>query len=469
MKPRLSTLLMLVSGLAGCTAVGSDYAPPKTVVAAKWIAPVDEHAPDQQWWRSLNDPTLDRLVELALAGSLDLREAQARLREARAQRDAVRGQSYPEVTASGTVTENRLSENGQLPIGDLPGFDPTFSLFDLGFDASWEIDLWGRNRRATEGADARAQAAGEGLRGATLSLIAEVCRTYVDLRAAQARQASARADATAQAKIAQLVGERYRAGEASRFDFARADAQAQSTASIVDNLEADARAAAYRIAVLTGRPPEAVVAALLPPADLPQSPGSISAGLRSDLLRRRPDIRQAERELAASVADVGVATADLFPRFSLIGSIGQQSRTAGDLTAGDSTRFQIGPALHWPLFSGGRMRALVRAADARSDAALVRYERAVLSALADSESALNRLAAAEATRRKVVAARDQTSLALDLARQRYRAGEDDLVVLLTAQSAFSTAERQSVDARAAELAAFIAAHKALGGGWEAVQ
>lgn len=466
MTARMLIPLLAAAGLGACT-VGPDYVAPDIRIAPEWSVPADVSAVDAQWWRGLGDPQLAELIEAAVRSNLDLREAEARLREARANRDAVHGRTLPEVGAAASATQGRVSENGQLPVASIPGFNRDATLFDFGFDASWEIDLWGRTRRAIESAEARAEAAEEARRGVLMSVVAEVARSYVELRAAQARRASAATDAEAQARIARLVGERYRAGEASRFDFARADAQSQATAAAIDNLDADARAAAHRIGLLTGRPAESAAAQLLAPGALPQAPVEVAVGLRSDLLRRRPDIRQAERELAAFTAEIGVATADLFPRVSLLGSLGQQARELGDLASFDSTRFQIGPSLRWPIFSGGRIRAQIRAADARTDAALARYERAVLGALAESETALNRFVAAQSTARRAAAAREQSALALELARQRYGAGEDDLIVLLNAQSAFSAADRQSVDARAAELAAVIALYKALGGGWEA--
>jgi outer membrane protein TolC len=192
----------------------------------------------------------------------------------------------------------------------------------------------------------------------------------------------------------------------------------------------------------------------------------VAPGLRSELLRRRPDIARAERELAAATADIGTATADLFPRISLLGSIGQQARTGGDLLDTGSTRFSLGPSLHWPLFDAGSIRARIRAADARSAGAAARYQLAVLAALSDSETALNRFASAQRTREDTEAAREQSAQALMLARQRHEAGEDDLIAALQARSAHSEAERAAVDARAAELQALVALYKALGGGWE---
>ena len=459
--------LLASMSVAACT-VGPSNVELRPAVAPGWMSAANPHPIDDDWWHSFDDPQLVELVELAVRNNHDVREAEARLREARALRDAARGRAGPDVAFTGAATENRVSENGQLPVASVPGLDPRFSLFDLGFDASWEIDLWGRARRSVEAADARAEAMREARHGVILQVIAEVVRSYVDLRSAQTRLVIARADADAQQGIATLVEERFRSGEASLFDFARADTQAKATSISLDGIEADAHAAAYRLSLLTGQAPGATALRLLSPGPLPSDPSQVTAGLPSELLRRRPDIRQAERELAAFTADVGVATADLFPRLSLIGSIGQQAQNAGDLASGTSTRFQIGPSLHWPIFSMGRIRAQIRAADARAEAALVRYERTVTGALTDSETALNRYAAARSMRQKADGATAQAAVAVDLARQRYHAGEDALTILLNAQSAYSVAERASLDARVSELMAVVALYKALGGGWEAV-
>jgi outer membrane protein TolC len=195
----------------------------------------------------------------------------------------------------------------------------------------------------------------------------------------------------------------------------------------------------------------------------------VGVGLRSDLLRRRPDIRQAERDLAASTADIGVATAELFPRFSLLGGIGQQARDPGDLFSGSSLRFQFGPSLRWPIFSGGRIRAQIRAADARAEAAMVRYDRSVLAALSDSETSINKYDAARRARAERDMALAAAAEAVGMARLRYREGEDDLTALLQAQASFSAADRFSIQAMAAELQQVTALYKALGGGWEAAE
>ncbi|GAA0649433.1 efflux transporter outer membrane subunit [Brevundimonas lenta] len=464
------SLAALALVLGGC-AVGPDYArpAPTPAVSGPWIADVSVAGVGGLWWRKLNDPVLTDLVDAAIAGNMDIQEAGARLREVRANRDAVEGRGRPQAALSAGATENRLSANGALPVANIPGFDAEFPIHDIGFDASWEIDLWGATRRAVESADARAAAAEEARRGVILQITAEVVRAYVDLRAAQSLRRSAFDDATAQLEIAGIVEQRHQAGIASRFDVTRARAQARTTAAAIPGFEADATAAVYRLALLTGQPPEALMARLREFRPLPAANLEVSVGLRSDLLLRRPDIRQAERDLAAATADVGVATADLFPRISLLGGVGQQARDTGDLFSSDSLRFQVGPSLRWPIFSGGRIRAQIRAADARADAAAIRYERAVLTALSDSETAINRFASSTRTRSQRDGARDEAGDAVRLARQRYLAGEDDLTVLLQAESAYSLAERGSIQARTAELQQLAALYKALGGGWEAAE
>ncbi|NIJ21638.1 NodT family efflux transporter outer membrane factor (OMF) lipoprotein [Sphingomonas naasensis] len=453
--------------LAACT-VGPDYRRPVTTVNEAWLSPVGAGAVDTAWWTRFEDPLLTGLVESAIAGNKDLAEAHARLREARANRDAAHGRSLPQLGASAAATQSRLSENGPLPVGKVPGLGRDLAIYDLGFDASWEIDLWGGTRRAIESAEARAQAAEEARRGAILQVIAEVVRAYVDLRAAQSLRANAIADAQAQAAIAGLVADRLGVGLASRFDLVRAETQAHGTAATIPGFEADIAAAAFRIALLLGQPPELLYDRLRQPGALPAPIVDVAAGLRSDLLRRRPDIRQAERDLAAFTAEVGVATAELFPRLSLIGGIGLQAREPGDLASGTSLRFQLGPSLRWPIFSGGRIRAQIRAADARADAAMVRYERSVLTALSDSETAINRYASAGRTRAERAEARAAADEAVRLARLRYEAGEDDLTVLLQTQAAFSAADRLSIQSRALELHQIAALYKALAGGWEAI-
>lgn len=466
---RIPSLLCAVASAASLSAcaVGPAYQAPQTRVADQWVAPAAAGpVTAAPWWSQLQDPLFDTLVSEMLAGNPSLREAQARLAEARANRDAVRGGRLPQASVSATGNEVMLSKNGQLPIGAIPGFARDFPLFDLGFDASWEIDLWGRQARQTQAADARTQSAALSVEGARLQLVAELARAYVDLRLAQADQATAQAMLDARVQLASLTDLRANSGEASAIEANRARSEAESARAALANAQAASRAAALRVAVLVGGPPADMLPRLETPGAIPQPPAAIAAGLPSDLLRRRPDILGAERDLAAATADIGVAKADLFPRLSLSLAVGQQARAVSDLFSGDSTRLQGGGGLFWPLFNGGRARAMVRAADARAQAAAARYDAAVLGALADSEGAINRfdrsLAALDAAR--TAAARERA--ALDLSRQRQQAGEDDRLALARADLAHLVADQQLAHAQAAATEAAIALHKALGGGWD---
>ena len=461
--------LFLALLATACTTVGPDYAAPTQEIADAWVEPVDARPIDPAWWRSFDDPILVELIEQAIAGSPDVAEARARLREARANRDAVLGRAAPQGEVSGSATQNRISENGQIPAGDIPGFDTTFSLFDLGFDASWELDFWGRRVREGQAAEARVDAAAAGVDQALVVLTAEVARSYLDLRAAQAEITAAEDRGSALGELERLTVMRFEAGIARASEAERAGADTQGSREAIAQASAQAAAAAYRIAALLGAVPESVVPGLLAKRPVPRAPETILAGLRSDLLRRRPDVRQAERDLAATSADIGVATADLFPRFSLLGSIGTQSRAAQDIFDDGSLRFIIGPQFSWPIFSGGQVRAGIRAADARADGAAARYERAVAEALADSESAINRYLRAQEAQTAALAALANQRAAFALAERRFDAGEDNRLVLERARIELVEAQRRAT-ARAADASlAAVSTYKALGGAWQAPQ
>jgi NodT family efflux transporter outer membrane factor (OMF) lipoprotein len=296
--------------------------------------------------------------------------------------------------------------------------------------------------------------------------VAEVVRTYAELRGSQGNLAAARKDAEAQSGIAQLVHQRFGAGEASSLDDARAQAQAHNASAVVSGIDASVHASANELALLTGRAPEALAGLAMNEAALPLPPASVAMGLRSDVLKRRPDVRAAEADLAAATSDIGVETANLFPAVSLVGSLGQQAQHPRDLAQGSSTYFNIGPSLRWPIFSGGSIRAQIRGADARADAAAARYEKAVLGALSDSETAANRYAAARTTLDERGAARAKSAEALEMTRDRYQRGDSDRVDVLEAESTYAAANRAWVSAAQESLEDYAALVKALGGGWE---
>lgn len=459
-------LLLAATSLAACT-VGPDYDAPVARVSDSWIEPANTAAIQPAWWDRFDDPQLSALISRAMADAPTLAEARARLAEARANRDAVLGGRLPQVSAGGAVTENRISENGFLPVGDFPGFDPEYSLFDLGFDASWEIDLWGRRTREAQAAEAQAEAAEAGYQDALVQLTAEIARGYMDLRAAQQTAALAAGREDAATDLAALTGQLYTAGEANRIEAEAASAEAANAADAAAQARALEAGAAYRLAALIGLPPEQLLPELRVAAPIPDAPEDILVGLRSDLLRRRPDVRIAERRLAAATAQIGVATADLFPRFSLMGGLGTQAQDAGDLFDPASTRFSIGPSFSWPIFSGGQIRARIRAADAGADAAAAAYQQAVAEALADSEGAINRYL--ESRRREEAAgtAAEAQSRAFALAQQRFEQGEDDRLALDRARLELLAREQALASARVEAANAAVAVYKALGGAWQA--
>ena len=474
-RSHILSLLACALALQGCT-VGPDYHRPSvggagggwvTAPKANGPANTDTSPVDIAPWHSLGDPALMDLIQAAVAHNLDLREAQANLREARAERDAAAGHKLPELDATGSVSEQQISAKGELPVNEIPHFNRGFSLYDVGFDASWEMDLWSGTRRTVEAAQRRTDAAAARERDTLLEIVAEVVRTYAQLRGSQASLAAARKDAEAQSGMAQLIHQRFTAGEASNIDDVRAAYQARSTIASVAGIDASVHAAANELALLTGRPPEGLTQLATEVTPIPLPPSLIAVGLRSDVLRRRPDIRAAEADLAASTSDIGAEKANLFPNVSLVGSVGQQAQHPGDLGKSASTYYSIGPSLHWPIFAGGSIRAQVRAADARADAAAARYEKAVLGALSDSETAINRYAAARTALEEREAARKQSAAALELTEQRYHAGDDDRVSMLEAQSAYATADRAWVSAAQDSLEDYAALVKALGGGWQA--
>jgi NodT family efflux transporter outer membrane factor (OMF) lipoprotein len=463
----IRTLLVLLAGLgaASCT-VGPNYRRP--VISGEthgWVEPATPGPVDVSWWHNFHDPVLDRLIARAIASSPDIADATARIAEARANRDAARGGRAPTITAKGSANENVLSKNGQLPVGIIPALPREYQLYDVGFDASWELDLWGRHRREIEGANARLEAATLSRRDVMLSLIAEVARNYIDLRSAQAETSELTAIAAADAELARLSALRFAAGEISHEEADQARATASTSKADVPDSQAKAAAAAYRIAALVGAPPEDLAPELLRNGPLPASPATILTGVRSELLTRRPDVARAERELAAATADIGVAKADLFPRFSLLGSLGQQARNPGDLSQSDSTRLQIGPSFSWPVFALGTIRARIRASNARADEAAAQYEKAVLGALSDSETAINRYLRTSAALRDAEASVAEQRAAFALAERRASAGEDDRLALERARETLISAERRRDQASASKSDAAINLYKALGGGW----
>ncbi|HTN13649.1 MAG TPA: efflux transporter outer membrane subunit [Sphingomonadaceae bacterium] len=455
--------------LAACT-VGPDYERPQSAAAPDWLEPASTAPVSAAWWQQFGDTQLTALVERALASSPDIRQATARIAEARALREAAQGGRMPQVNMTRDTSLNRISENGQIPVGNIPGFDPEFPLIDSGFDASWEMDTWGRASREVERARAVEDAAQWAQRDAIVSLTAEIARTYVDFRLAQEQLATARTEQEAGAQLAELSALRAKAGEASRIEAEQANAEREVRSGAVAQAQADVSGAAYRLAALVGIPPEEIVPGLIASTGrVPVAGDDIASGIRSDLLERRPDIRRAEMDLAAATAGIGVAKADLYPRFTLQGSIGLQAQSPGDLLTGESLRYMAGGFFRWPIFSFGRIRAQIRAADARADGAAAAYEGAIIQALAETEGAANRFAASAQSGANAATALKREEEAWGLARMLFERGETNRLQLEQARMRLTQAQRQDAQSRAGKAASAIALYKALGGAWEADQ
>lgn len=463
--------------LAACT-VGPDYSRPATVVPGHYAEVAASSGPTDaalaSWWTRFNDPLLNELISRAVAQNLDVESAAARIREARAREIVAGAAALPEVNAQGSATRQRISENAiPLPPGAsggngsgagfaLPGTE--FSTFRVGFDASWEIDLFGRTRRSIEAARARTGAAIWDRRDLQVSAAAEVANSYFRLRELQARLVVAEAELARQKRFERLVSARAKGGLVTGQDLQQQRSERAGSAAAIPPLKALADAQVHALGVLTGDTPEALAARLTTATPLP-SPTVVPPGLPSDLLRRRPDIRLAERELAASSADIGVAVADLYPRFSLTAAPSLVSTALASLLEWGSRSYSIGASVDWPIFNGHSGRANVEVANARQSQALVAYRKAVLGALQDVEDALSRC---DADRRQLAELNDAlgtASRAEAIARSRYGGGLVTYSDVLVAQARRIQLEDQVIETRGALARDTAALFKALGGGW----
>ncbi|MGE3538942.1 MAG: efflux transporter outer membrane subunit [Candidatus Tectimicrobiota bacterium] len=465
-------LLSLTVGLASCT-VGPTYQPPTPHLPATWSAAQaaeisTEAATLAQWWSSFDDPSLTALMTRAMHANHDLRLAVARVREVRATRGVVAADRQAQVQTSAAYSRNRRSTNALALPANLPtdSVERENDVFQVGFDARWELDLFGAVRRSIEAAEADIAAATAAQAGVLVSLAGEVARQYLELRGAQTQLAITRKNLTAQQDTLGLTQVRLQAGLSTDLDVARAEAQVATTAAQIPSLERQITQGMHRLSVLLGQEPEALGSALSPPAPVPPPPPRLFVGLPVALLERRPDLRQAERALAAATARVGAATAELYPRLSLTGMLGLQSFQLTDLAQPGSQVWSLGPAIRWPLFDAGRIRATIQVQDARQEQALIRYEQAVLNALEEVENALVAYSTEVQRHHTLGLAVESNRRAVSLANTLYTRGLADFLNVLQAESALFTVENQYILSHTALSTSVVALYKALGGGWE---
>ena len=464
---RTMTAATLSALLAGC-AVGPDYREPEAVVGDQFanagLAAFTPSPVSTRFWTVFGDPLLDRLVQDALTENKDLDRARANLAAARGSRRLTGFDSYPTVTASAASSRRQLSEH-QLPLAAAGGREREFDDAEAGFDSSWELDFFGRVRRAREAAQAQEQGAVAQLRDAQVTVSAEVARNYFVLRGLQEQIAVATRNADNQQQTLALTQARLDAGRGTELDTSRAEAQLKATLASIPSLRASLAITVYRLSVLTGRVPDALSGDLMPTQPLPNLPDLNPIGSPAELLRRRPDIRAAERNLAAATARIGIAVGDLFPKVSFVGSIGYNAANFGDLGNAGTDTWIYGPSISWAAFDLGRVRARIDIAEAQAGAALAGYESAVLTALEETEGALATYGFAQTRRATLEEAAAASSRAAGLARRRFEGGLTDFLNVLSAERDALLAQDGLAESRTQVATSLIAVYKALGGGW----
>lgn len=459
MVMRVLVTAMASALLAGCVSVGPDYkAAPVEPVTLQGAADAafTNVPPVASWWAQFDDPVLGRLVHDALGDNLDLQIAMARVRAARAVFTEQRLDQLPHITAGGS--QDRRKQPDPL----LGGERVSSETYQLGFDAGWELDLFGRQRRAAEAARADLGAERDNLADAQVMVAAEVARNYFELRGSQKRIAVARDTLLNLRETQRLTETRLELGAGSELDVQSSRARLKAIEADIPLLEVSEVQSRHRLAVLLGQRPGSLDT-LLQPREVPAFAKALPLGDTSDLLRQRADVRMAERRLAAATARVGVATADMFPRISLSGFVGFLGGEASGLVNGNNKAWSLTPSISWAAFDFGTVRARLRASKAQADGAAAEYEKAVLLALEDTENALTRYAKQQA-RLGIVAEQAQAARkAESLAQLRYREGSEDFLALLDAQRNQLAADDALAAAEASVNVSVVAVYKALGG------
>ena len=466
--------LALISALVvvgGCT-VGPDYEEPElSTVPDAWHQAATDGlgegaAPLQTWWSVFDDETLSSLIERAGASNLTLREAVWRVEESRALRGVVAGARVPQVNLDADANRTDQSKNGVLG-GVVPDelFEPA-NLFNIGVGASWELDVWGRIRRQVEAADAEVDASVEDYRDVLVTLYAEVATNYVSVRSLQERLRLAHDNVEGQENTLKLTTDRFNSGLVSALDVAQAESNLANTRSLIPTLESSLIIAFNRLAVLLAMSPGALDEELSGEVPIPTEPEAVTTALPAELLRQRPDIRVAERRLAAQTARIGVATAELYPKFSLTGFLGLQSTSAGDLFSTDSINWSIGLPIRWNLFAGGAIRSQIAAEKARTEQLILNYERAVLLALEEVEDAMASYEKEVARRGHLTNSVDATQRSLDLVLTQYRAGLTDFQNVLDTERSLLLRQDDLASSEGLVIKNLVDLYRALGGGWD---
>jgi NodT family efflux transporter outer membrane factor (OMF) lipoprotein len=496
-RHRASLTALLSAALVGGCTMGPNFQAPTWASPTSWFAGPKEpvrppeskpvaQAVDPQWWHLFGDPQLTKLEEQVASENLDVKVATYRLAESRDQLGIARAALFPTLNGNVSYDRQQSSNNGffsVVPEGEAtgtaangainnstggintPGFAP-FDVWQGGFDASWEIDLWGKNRRTVESAAATAEAAGESQRAVLLSSLAEVARDYIQLRGTQEQLRIANENVKTAQQSLGLTRERAAGGVTTDLDVANASAQLRTTLSVIPNLQQQEAQEINALSLLLGKPPNALRQELAVAEPVPPVPPVVPVGLPSELARRRPDIREAEAKLHAATAEIGVAQAAFYPDLTLTGSFGLQSlqlQHAFDLA---SKQYSVGPNLMIPLFEGGQLHSTLELRKAEQKEAAINYQKTVLQAWHDVDNALTAYQAEQARRDQLIQAVTENRKALTLAQSRYEEGVADFLTVLDAERSLLTAQQQLADSTTTVSSNLVALYKALGGGWE---
>ena len=491
-RAALASALALCAVLAACKAAGPDFHAPRTAAPPAWAAasspemerlasrPVPRAFDGRSWWSVFKDPILDGLVDDAMRQNLDLQTAALRIQEARAQRGAAAAQGRPSVSGNGIAGRQRSSENGLLSSlagggaatqaggAAAPAPSPYSDLYQAGFDATWELDLWGKARRGVEAADASIESAEQARGSAAISLTAEVARAYLQLRAAQRQRAIVLADIVDQQRLLQLTESRSRNGFSAKADAVAQQAEVSSAEARLPPIDEDIDRVQNQLALLLALPPGALAGRLgAAPGAAVALPPEVPVGLPGDLLRRRPDVMKSEADLHAATAKLGQAQAQLFPSITLGAFGGLQATHADDLVDWASRFWAAGLQVSLPIFEGGKLKAQVRTADVQMQEAALGYRAAVLSAFHDANHALVAYAEeqrhASAIDRQLADARRSR----DLMRSRWHAGFVSQIEAIDSERRLHQAELQALQGEVAASTDLVALYKALGGDWDA--
>lgn len=465
----LFTLLLL----SGCFAVGPDYKPPEIAVPLRWseTAAASGIQPEQ-WWKSFNDSVLDKLVSDAIASNLDLKLALERVKDARVLRTATIAAGLPSLSAKSNVsrrfnnTSSTSSQTGTSSAGGGFGVgNQLINIFQLGFDAQWELDFFGGVRRAVEAADATIDVEVENSRDVLVTLLGEIARNYIELRANQRLIAITRENLHAQQDTLALTQIRQQAGLASMLEVAQAQAQAATTEAQLPNYETMVKQSIHALSVLLGKEPGALAVRLARQGAIPAVAAKVITNLPSELLQRRPDIRRAERQLAVANASVGIATAELYPKINLAAFIGLQNTTITDFTPLGKS-WSAASSLTMPIFNWGKLNANIKSKQAQFEQAFLTYQSTVLSAFKEVEDALIAYSKEQERHKALAQAVSANQLAVQLANERYQKGLTSFLDVLTTQTALYQSQSLLVASESALSGNLVALYKALGGGWQ---